>query len=282
MEKIKETIYEIFKDKKISENTKKQYSLFISQFLTSIQKELSEIKEEDLFRFIQNNLKEKSKNTKKLAIISISMLYSFLNKPLNKQELKKEMFQSLKSTKKNLLSKDEISKIIRGANTEKSKIILCLLYSTGIKIQELINLKKEDFDFDGCEARVKLENGNTKILILTRELSEAIQKFSLKKKENFYLFSKEKPLTPRNIQKIVKMTSLKAGIKTTVTPGVLRTSFAKHLFDDGISIQIIKKITGYKSLTFLVPKNQEKLKNNYQKNWKNEFKNPLDKIIVGL
>lgn len=292
MEKNFDTVVEeILKNKTISENTRKQYAFFIIKFIKYLEESrnkinLEDLNEEDLKLFLEENLKTKSTNTKKLALKSILNLYSYLNKKLDTLKIKEDLIKNRKNgeniynrntpdTSDNLdslndnwfLTKDEVSKLIRSANNQKSKLIIYLLYSSGIKCIDLLNIKKEDIDFDNCEGRLTLKNGKSKNLFLTKEISDKLRDyaFNKKNKDNFYLFSKDFPLTQRNIQKIVKKTALKAGINKKVTPEILRKSFLNHLIQNGFNKKEVRSL----DLSDLHKK-------------RTNLKNPIEEIVVGF
>ena len=85
--------------------------------------------------------------------------------------------------------------------------------------------------------------------IIKKKLSKKLEKFLKKHSDYNYLFSKTNPLTTRNIQKIVQLTSKKAGIEKSVHPHTLRHSFATHLLENGVDIRKIQVLLGHSSLT---------------------------------
>ena len=109
------------------------------------------------------------------------------------------------------------------------------------------------------------------MFILSEQLGEEIQNY-LKKRNNTYVFSKDKPLTTRNLQKIVKHTSQKAGINKKVTPHTLRHSFATHLLEAGNDIRIIQALLGHASL------NTTQIYTHLSSEQLKKVQNPLDNI----
>jgi site-specific recombinase XerD len=71
----------------------------------------------------------------------------------------------------------------------------------------------------------------------------------LQGRENQFLFSKDKPLTTRNIQKIIQGTRKRAGMTKKITPHTLRHSFATHLLENGTDIRLIQSMLGHSSLS---------------------------------
>jgi integrase/recombinase XerD len=124
-----------------------------------------------------------------------------------------------------------------------------LLYSTGLRVSELVNLKVEDVNFADKSGWVRHGKGaKDRLFVLSENLANEVQEY-LKGKENKYLFSKEGPLTTRNIQKIIKGTKIRAGISKRVTPHTMRHSFATHLLEQGTDIRLIQTMLGHSSLS---------------------------------
>ena len=87
-----------------------------------------------------------------------------------------------------------------------------------------------------------------------------------------YLFSLDKPLTTRNIQKIIQKTAGKAGIQKKVTPHTLRHSFATHLLESGVDIRVIQTLLGHSNL------NTTQLYAHVSSEMIKSIKNPLDSL----
>ena len=110
------------------------------------------------------------------------------------------------------------------------------------------------------------------MFILSKKLSKKLEKFIKKNPGWNYLFSENNPLTTRNIQKIVQLAALKAGIEKPVHPHTLRHSFATHLLENGVDIRKIQACLGHNDISttmIYTHISQEQLK---------DIKSPLDSL----
>jgi len=126
---------------------------------------------------------------------------------------------------------------------------MSLLYSTGLRVSEVVNLRPQDISFEENTGWVrKGKGGKDRLFIISSSLCKQIQDY-LKKRNNAYVFSKEKPLTTRNIQKIIKNVRQKTGFSKKVTPHTLRHSFATHLLEAGNDIRKIQVLLGHSNIS---------------------------------
>ena len=231
--------------KGFSQLTLRNYQFFIDKFIDSSGKKPDELTEDDARTYLANLFDTKSKATISLAASSIRFFFSILNKPMSKITLPKK--------DKNLptvLNKEEVRKIIEFSETKKSKLIISLLYSSGLRVSELVNLKKVDLNLNEKSGWVRRGKGNKdRIVTISENLCQELKEYLERNPENEFLFSKNKPLTPRNIQKIIQKTSRKAGIQKKVTPHTLRHSFATHLLESGTDIRVIQELLGHSNLS---------------------------------
>ena len=143
-----------------------------------------------------------------------------------------------------------VKRLIDSADNRKSRLIISLLYSSGLRVSELVNLKIFDLNLDENIGWVRKGKGNKdRIFTISFNLAKEVKEYLDDKKDNVYLFSKNDPLTTRNIQKIIKGTRIRAKINKKVTPHTLRHSFATHLLEQGTDIRLIQSLLGHSSLS---------------------------------
>ena len=248
--------------------TIRNYSFFVDKFLTRIDKSCSELNEDDAKLYLSEMFDTKSKNTIMLAAASLKFFYS---------EILKKEFGNVKMPKKErklpeVLTKEEVRNLIDSTDNRKSRLIISFLYSTGLRVSEVVNLKVDDIDFKENTGWVRAGKGSKdRLFTVSKNLAEELKEY-LGEKEHEYVFSKEKPLTTRNIQKIVQGTRRRAGINKRVTPHTLRHSFATHLLEDGTDIRKIQMLLGHASL------NTTQLYAHVSAEEIKKIKNPLDSL----
>lgn len=253
----------------LSPLTVRNYTFFVDKFLKYTGKPVQELTEDDIKSYLSKLFEDKSKNTIMLAAASIKFFF--------KEILKKEV-TSIRIPKKErqlpeVLTKDEVRSLIESAETKKSKLIISLLYSSGLRVSEIVHLKPEEINFEENIGKVKKGKGaKDRIFTISSSLSKEIQAYINKRKDNKYIFSGDKPLTTRNIQKIVKNLRVKSGINKKVTPHTLRHSFATHLLENGVDIRTIQVLLGHSSL------NTTQLYTHISSEQIKKVKNPLDNL----
>jgi integrase/recombinase XerD len=134
----------------------------------------------------------------------------------------------------------------------RNKLILALLYSSGLRISELVTLITKDIDFDERTMQIRGKGEKDRIVLFDNATKELIKEYmELKKSDNDYLFLNRfnKPLTPRYVQMMIKNYAEIAGIKKKVTPHILRHSFATHLLKNGVDIRVIQQLLGHSNLS---------------------------------
>ncbi len=149
-----------------------------------------------------------------------------------------------------VISLEEVQSIIKNTNNIKHKCIVSLLYSSGLRRGELLNLKLNDIDSKRMVINViNGKGGKDRVTILSPSVLTDLRTYFKIWNPEVYLFEgmKGKQYTGSSVLRIVEMASKKARIKKKVTPHMLRHSFATHLLEAGTDLRQIQVLLGHNS-----------------------------------
>lgn len=151
-----------------------------------------------------------------------------------------------------VLSRPEILKMIAATNNLKHKLIIELLYGSGLRISELVNLRINDIDFYRRLITVKSGKGKKdRITIISPAVLSRINQYITEYRPLEFIFESFQPgvkLNVRSIQKIIQLASKKAKISKNISAHTLRHSFATHLLESGTDIRYIQSLLGHARL----------------------------------
>jgi site-specific recombinase XerD len=229
-------LIEEIKLRRYSDQTGKSYIYIVKDFLAS-----GKTPREFLLSYTT-----KSKSTMRSAYFALKFFYEnvlnimFEEKlPLAKKSLKLPL----------VLSKEEVNKIIESTNNMKHKFVIMFLYYAGLRLDEAINIKWQDIDFDRETIHLKTAKGDKeRVIFLHKKLRKMLEIYGTKKEGLVFVSQRNGKYNKRTIQQIIKSASKKAGIKKNVTPHTLRHSFATHLLESGADIRYIQQLLGHKDL----------------------------------
>ena len=149
------------------------------------------------------------------------------------------------------LTRDEIKRMIENTKNKKHRLIIEILYSTGIRLSELTNLKIKDLDLNENIAWVRKGKGSKdRMVILSKSLSEELKGYIRDRDpEDFIFHGWHEKLSNRAVEKMIKQIAKRVGIHKKVTPHTLRHSFATHLLESGVDIRKIQVLLGHSNLS---------------------------------
>lgn len=236
--------------RRLSPRTAKTYLYCINRFLNHTRKTIDKISKKDVRLFLES-LSEKDKAGSTMNVYHMALRFLFEN------ALEKRMWIDIKYSKTprrlpEVLSKDEVKRLIDSIKNFKHQLMICFMYSSGLRVSELINMKVKDLNLEKNFGFVRNgKGGKDRLITLSKNLIPAINKLIINEKleEESYLFqsNRGKKYSIRTIQKIVDKSAKLCGIKRNIHPHTLRHSFATHLVENGYDITNVQALLGHKS-----------------------------------
>ena len=127
----------------------------------------------------------------------------------------------------------------------RDKAILEMLFSTGLRVSEIVKIKREEIDFDHRELGIVGKGGHARVVFISTRAAEWVKKYlELRRDSHPALF----PITPRSIQRMIHKYAKKLKLPMEVTPHVLRHSFASDLLIAGADIRSVQEMLGHKNI----------------------------------
>lgn len=217
---------------------------------------------EEFLAFVQ----DKSATTRSHYLTCLRSYYQFLldEDILKDQANPCDLIPAPLVTKKipEYLSIEEVDRLLNiNLNTPydyRNKAMLELLYATGMRVSELINLKLQDIDFDedfvhvlgkGEKERIIPMNDTSKryLLLYLQEYRPMLLK--QKSSDYFFINNRMGKISRQGFFKIMKALCVQSGIKKDVHPHILRHSFATHLLNNGANLRIVQELLGHSDIS---------------------------------
>jgi integrase/recombinase XerC len=146
-----------------------------------------------------------------------------------------------------LQASDQIAK-----NGIRDRVILELLYGSGLRVSELVGLDIADVDLAGSLIRVSGKGKKERIVPLTDPAKEAVNAYLKKRKDKepaLLLNYKDTRLTARSVRRVLDKLEKKANLNQHIHPHMLRHTFATHLLDGGADLRSVQELLGHKKLS---------------------------------
>jgi site-specific recombinase XerD len=236
-----------------SSKTIQAYLYYNKEFLRFANKFSDEVCRQDIKNYLSYLVSSgRSASTLNIAVSALKIYYEEI--------LPRKFFSSdfgikrPKSEKKlpTVLSKQEIARMIVAVDNLKHKIVIQVLYSTGMRVNELRNLEINQIDFDRKTIFVKSGKGKKdRVTVISKTVLENIEKYLCEYQPLRWLVENSrsnKKISARTLQKIVEEASARAGISKQVSAHSLRHSFATHLLENGVNLRYIQSLLGHARL----------------------------------
>lgn len=237
-----------------------EYNEFIGNNFTTINDVYKDVVNKYLKYLYERGL---NKNSICRKLSSIRGLYNYLVK---EEIITDNYFNGVSNPKKDLylpkfLNDSEIDMLFEVCtdNTpieQRDTLIIELLYATGIRVSELVNIKIEDIDLNEKVIKVLGKGSKERIVIYNNHTSNALNKYlndgyyEFNKKNSKYLILNKNgdKLSERYVRNIINKLVRKAGLNVKISPHTIRHTFATDLLEEGADLVTVKELLGHESL----------------------------------
>jgi len=256
---LRDFIHYIEYQRNYSPHTIYAYKADLKQFLSFVDYHFESVDREIIRKYLFY-LKDKNYNPKSISR-KVACLKSFFGFLVRRGHIKTNPTILILSPKiperlPSFLTIQEIEKILESANDNsemglRDRAMMELLYSSGIRVGELVSLKMEDINITDETIKVKGKGGKQRIVpIGSYALNYLFEYFKKRGLRPGFVFLNKKHhgLTTRSVERIVKKYAKIAGINKKITPHVFRHSFATHMLDRGADLRTVQEMLGHSDI----------------------------------
>ena len=283
-ESIEDFLRYLLIDKNYSNNTIESYKEDLLKFNEFFKdKNINNIDIDDLKRYVKYlNDQELNELSISRNISCIKSFYKYLNieKIIDNNPSDSLFLPKVRKKLPNTLSEEEVDRLLDIKLTDmfsyRNKAMLEVLYATGLRVSELVNLKMENIDFEQDIIRTFGKGNKERVIPIGEYAKIYLEKYlneyryqMLKHGNNEYVFLNNhgKNMTRQGFFKIIKSIASDVGINKEISPHVLRHSFASHLLKHGADLRTIQELLGHSNVSttqIYTHISNEELKENYK------------------
>lgn len=253
-------------EKRLSENTVEAYMDDYEEFMHFILRHWSVVPEdvtpEMISRFMRWLYERRSSASQARRLSGVKSLYNYLLISERIQQLPTENIEPPKTERllPDVLSVEEVDAMlatfdIRSAKGCRDNAIVEVLYSTGLRVSELVTLRLGDLFFGEGYVRVVGKGDKQRLVPIGSAARDKIQLYMEERKPKsasemtLFLNNRGKPLTRVMVFNIIRQAAERAGITKNISPHTLRHSYATHLLQGGANIRQVQELLGHESIT---------------------------------
>ena len=245
-----------------SDNTVGAYMNDLNKYEEFLKKNILESDTEDLEKYLKyiKNL-ESTTVAHKITSIKSYFNYNIKRGIVSVNPADKVSRPKLTKHLPDYLTEEEVGKLldveVKSPYDYRNKTILELLYSSGIRISELVNIKTPNYDSEECLIRIMGKGSKERIVPLgdyaVNIMNDYMNNYRplINKKHTDYVFINNRgdKISRQFIFKVIKKEALKKGIKKDISPHTLRHTFATHLLKNGADLRIIQELLGHENIS---------------------------------
>ena len=261
---------QIFRDyllheKRYSIKTADSYCLDIElmrRYFEGLELDLTEVDKDDIKDYLGSIYSEVKASSLRRKIVAIRQFYLLMHK---RKIVEDNPTLTLTGPKKDgvlpgALTREEMVKLIeynypQNLKGLRDRAIIEMLYSSGVRVGELISIKIKDLDFKEKTVYILGKGKKERLLPVTTQAIESIENYLMKrpagKDKDSIIFCNLKggQLTERGVQYIIDTLARNCGIYRKITPHMLRHSFATHFLENGMNLRYLQALLGHSNLS---------------------------------
>ena len=249
-------------ERQLSKNTLDVYKRDLIDFFEFVNKEYTNVTKDDIISYIKS-INDKNPKTINRHIVTLRNYFKYLNKIGKIKENPCDDITGLKTPKSvpHVLSEEDIDKLLdikcSNAFDYRNKAMLELLYSSGLRISELLDLSVNDIDFNMNIVRCFGKGSKERIVPIDDIACEYLDMYInvyrntlIKNKVTDILFlnSRGDRLSRQGFFKILKEIALEKGLDKDISPHKIRHSFATHLINHGADLRSVQTMLGHENI----------------------------------
>ncbi|MFL2721365.1 MAG: site-specific tyrosine recombinase XerD [Gammaproteobacteria bacterium] len=254
----------LFIEKGLSKNTIKSYESDLKEFFAwchNIHKKLpSKLTSSSINIYLgylfNKNIKSSSVN-RKLSTLKAFYIFLYKQKIILKIPTEDIETPKIQKTLPSTLSENEVEKLLKAPKDNniielRDKAMLEMLYATGMRISELVNLKEVNVDKNRQVVKVLGKGSKERLIPFGDEALDSLQKYLHKRNSrNIYIFlnNRDNKLSRVGFWQRVKIYLKRVHLKSDITPHTLRHAFATHLLNRGADLRSVQLLLGHSDLS---------------------------------
>ena len=255
----------LYIEKGLSQNTVKAYEVDLLAFMSWIADhtnlDIKNIKEDSINKYISYLFKTKLKSSSvNRKISSIKSFYLFL---IKKSIVATSPISEVISPKQekylpSSMSEDEVDKLLNSPDSnikieKRDKAMIEMLYATGMRVSELVNLKITDVDMQRCVVKVLGKGSKERLIPFGEEAYEALNNYLSDRDESsskeIFLSNRKTKISRVAFWHRIKLYLVRENLKQTISPHTLRHAFATHLLNRGADLRSVQLLLGHSDLS---------------------------------
>lgn len=250
-------------ERQLSPNTIDGYKKDLTSFFEYINKNYKDIKRSDITKYIEYLSKKLNAKSVNRHIVSIRNYFKFLlrNGYIKDNPCDDIVGVKVKKSIPHVLSEEEIDKLLNievvDAKSSRNRAMIELMYSSGLRVSELLNLKVNDIDFNMNVVKCFGKGSKERMIplsdIATYYLKEYIDTYRVtliknNKTDILFLNIRGNQLSRQGFFKVLREITRSKGINKDISPHTIRHSFATHLINHGADLRSVQTMLGHENI----------------------------------